>query len=89
MGARSIIRGWNSWTVSLREIGLQPAESTSRNPLESPWLLEREVFQRRVGWDAILLHTYEAAREETSALTQAIVQVEAEIDARVRALYGL
>jgi hypothetical protein len=35
------------------------------------------------------LASYEAAREETSALTDAIVKVEAEIDGRVKALYGL
>lgn len=72
----------------LREIGINPAQSNSRNPLESPWALERETFQRRAGQFAKLSH-YEAAREETSALTRAIVQVEAEIDERVKALYGI
>ncbi len=62
--------------------------SGSRNPLESPWLLEGETFQRRVG-QVGKLSAYEAGREETAALTAQIVRLEAEIDERVRALYGV
>jgi len=69
----------------LREIGIDPAQSTSRNPLEMPWSLSAEEFARR----SKLISTYEAAREETSALTGAIGQVEGEIDERVKGLYGL
>ena len=32
----------------LREIGTEPAESTSRNPLEQVWSLTAEEFTRRV-----------------------------------------
>ena len=31
----------------LREIGIEPAESTSRNPLEKPWSLSEEEFSRK------------------------------------------
>ncbi len=71
----------------LREIGLVPAESTSRNPLESPWLLGEEEFVRRAGRDG--LKAYKSAREETLSLTGEVVLVEKEIDERVKALYGL
>jgi len=71
----------------LREIGLEPAQSTSRNPLESPWALPEEVFVRRVGRDA--LKAYKSAREETMSVTEAVGKVEKEIDERVKALYGL
>jgi hypothetical protein len=68
-------------------IGVDPAQSTSRNPLESPWLLSKDEFTRRA--KAASLAVYTSAREETSALTEEIVRVEAEIDERVKALYGL
>jgi hypothetical protein len=71
----------------LREIGLSPAESSSRNPLEQPWALTPAEFHRRAA-DAPLKH-FTAARDETAALTEAIQKVEQEIDARVIALYGL
>jgi len=84
----STFKVWNTnstiwWQGCTRE----PSQSTSRNPLESPWQLSREDFTRRC--KAELIPRYAAAREETSAFTEAIVQVEAEIDERVRTLYGL
>ena len=71
----------------LRAIGLDPAESTSRNPLEQPWTLSSDEFARRAKKQPAKLH--ESARDETAALTEQIAKVEAEIDARVAALYGL
>ncbi|MFH1908058.1 MAG: hypothetical protein ABIL11_11880 [Chloroflexota bacterium] len=71
----------------LRDIGIEPAESTSRNPLEQPWSLTAEEFGRRVGRDNI--STYEAVREETAVMTEEIGKVEAEVDERVKALYGV
>jgi hypothetical protein len=71
----------------LREIGMDPAQSTSRNPLEQPWSLTPAEFGKRAPRQPI--KRYEAAREETAALTEQIAKVEAEIDARVAALYGL
>lgn len=69
----------------LREIGVDPAQSTSRNPLEQPWSLSEEEFTRK----SKLISTYQAAREETSVLTGVIGRVEGEIDERVKMLYGL
>ena len=71
----------------LREIGVEPAQSTSRNPLESPWVLTEEQFLRRVGQDH--LKAYTSAREETMSLTEEAVRVEKEIDERVKSLYGV
>jgi methylase of polypeptide subunit release factors len=71
----------------LRAIGLDPAQSTSRNPLEQPWTLSSDEFARRAKKQPAKLH--ESARDETAALTEQIAKVEAEIDARVAALYGL
>jgi len=71
----------------LREIGLEPAESTSRNPLESPWSLGEEDFVRRAGRDG--LKAYKSAREETLSLTEEAVRVAKEIDERVKGLYGV
>lgn len=71
----------------LREIGLEPAQSTSRNPLESPWALGEDDFVRRVGRDG--LKAYKSAREETLSVTEEAVRVEREIDERVKSLYGL
>ena len=69
----------------LREIGIEPAESTSRNPLERPWSLALEEFTRR----SKLISTYRAAREEPQSLTEEIVRVESEIDELVKSLYGI
>lgn len=76
----------------IRALGLDPADSTSRNPLEQPWSLASDDYAKR----ARKLHgrtpdmkLYEAARDETAALTEQIAKVETEIDARVAALYGL
>jgi hypothetical protein len=49
--------------------------------------LESADFTRRVKRGPLAV--YAAARDETAALTAQIQQVEAEIDARVAALYGL
>jgi hypothetical protein len=76
----------------LRDLGLNPADSTSRNPLEQPWSLAAEDYAKRarkVMGRAPDMKLYEAAREETAALTEQIAKVESEIDARVAALYGL
>ncbi|MFH2102161.1 MAG: Eco57I restriction-modification methylase domain-containing protein [Chloroflexota bacterium] len=72
----------------LREIGVEPAESTSRNPLEKPWSLTAEEFTRKSG-KSELIPTYNAAQEETMSVTEEIVKVESEIDARVKSLYGV
>lgn len=71
----------------LREIGLDPAQSTSRNPLEQPWSLSASEFTKRAKRQPLSL--YEAVRDETSAITEKIAKIEAEIDSRVAALYGL
>ena len=71
----------------LREVGLPAAQSTSRNPLEQPWLLPPGEFTRRAPRPD--LKKFTPAREETAALTEQIQTIEREIDARVAALYGL
>jgi methylase of polypeptide subunit release factors len=76
----------------LRDIGLAPDQVTSRNPLEQPWSLSEAEFAKRVRkltGRAPDLKLYEAARDETAALTEQIAKLEADIDARVAALYGL
>ncbi|MDR0534848.1 MAG: Eco57I restriction-modification methylase domain-containing protein [Puniceicoccales bacterium] len=76
----------------IRALSLDPADSTSRNPLEQPWSLAPEDYAKRarkLHGRAPDLKLYEAARDETAALTGQIAKVEAEIDARVAALYGL
>ena len=83
------MNSWSySWMVSLHEIGIEPAESTSRNPLEKPWSLTAEEFSRKSG-KLELIPTYNAAHEETISMTESIVKVENEIDARVKSLYGV
>ncbi len=71
----------------LREIGVEPAQFTSRSPLEQVWSLTAEEFTRRVGVDG--LKAYKSAREETMSATEEIVRVEGEIDERVKGLYGV
>ncbi|HLG16058.1 MAG TPA: TaqI-like C-terminal specificity domain-containing protein [Blastocatellia bacterium] len=71
----------------LRDIGLSPAESTSRNPLEQPWQLTADDFTRRVR--NAQLKTFNDARDETGALNERIRAIEREIDERVAALYGV
>jgi len=68
--------------------------STSRNPLEKPWLLSESEFTRRASKAKLISpnvspNVYHEARDETAALTESIAQVEAEIDERVKGLYGL
>jgi hypothetical protein len=50
-------------------------------------VLSKEDFTRRAG--SAPLAAYTSAREDTFALTEEIVKIEAEIDARVKSLYGL
>jgi hypothetical protein len=71
----------------LRDIGLAPAQSTSRNPLEQPWTLTPEEFTRRAPRPD--LKKFTPARDETAVLTEQIQTLEREIDQRVAALYGL
>lgn len=78
----------------LRDLGVAPAQSTSRNPLEQPWSLPPTEFakrakplQRAARERPQLL--YETARDETAVLTEQIYKLEAEIDTRVATLYGL
>lgn len=76
----------------IRALGLAPADSTSRNPLEQPWSLAADDYAKRarkLHGRAPDLKLYEAARDETATLTEQIAKLEAEIDARVAALYGL
>lgn len=71
----------------LKDVGLDPAQSSSRNPLEQSWALKPQEFARRVPLASPKLFT--AAHDETAALTEKIAKVELEIDERVSALYGL
>jgi len=71
----------------LREIGIEPVESTSRNPLEQPWLLNEEEFTRRTRGQSLKL--FKSAQEETMSVAEEILKVEKEIDARVKSLYGV
>jgi hypothetical protein len=71
----------------LREIGVEPAQSTSRNPLEQVWSLTTEEFTRRVGVDGIKV--FKSAREETMSVTEEIGKVESVINERVKSLYGI
>ena len=71
----------------LRKIGVEPAESASRNPLKQVWSLGEEEFVRRVGRDGV--KAYKSAREETMSATEEVVRVEGEINERVKSLYGL
>lgn len=71
----------------LREIGRDPAQGNSRNPLEMPWTIDAAEFGKRAKRKPISL--FRDARDETAALTEEITKLETEIDARVAALYGL
>ena len=78
----------------LRDCGLSPADATSRNPLETPCNLTPSSSPARIrplakGSARADLALHKAAREETAGQTEAIQKVEAEIDVRVAALYGL
>ena len=78
----------------LRDLGVDPAASTSRNPLEQPWSLPPAEFAKRAkplqrAARERPQHLYETARDETAALTEQIAKLEAEIDTRVATLYGL
>jgi hypothetical protein len=68
---------------SLRDIGINLAQSSSRNPLEQPWTLTKEELQRRCG---VAYRIVLQARDETAALTEEIAKVELEIDERVAGL---
>jgi len=77
----------------LRDIGIDPAQSSSRTPLEQPWALTPDEFSRRArgraGTEAPPLQVFLTVRDATAALTEEITKVEREIDARVARLYGL
>jgi hypothetical protein len=74
----------------LHEIGTSPAETSSRNSLEEPWLLDEEDFKSRARrYGTPNPRVFNDARDETMALTEQIEEVEAEIDARVASLYGV
>ena len=74
----------------LRDIGVPPAESSSKNKLEEPWNAEKctdDYFRKKAkGYPLKLLSD---VRAETIAMTDEILKVESEIDQRVAALYGL
>jgi hypothetical protein len=71
----------------LRDLGISPAESSSRNPLEQPWALKQEEFAKRAKHAPSRL--FQDARDETAALTGDITRIEHEIDERVAELYGV
>jgi type I restriction-modification system DNA methylase subunit len=71
----------------LRAISIEPAKSSSRNPLEQPWTLNADEFTRRARNQS--LKKFTDARDETYALTEQIKKIEREIDERVAALYGV
>ena len=74
----------------LRAIGTSPAKSNSRNPLEKPWLLNESEFTRRAKkYGTPDVKIYKSARDETADLTEKIETIEAEINARVKSLYGV
>lgn len=74
----------------LRGIGLDPAQSSSRNPLEEPWTLtEAEFLKRARKYGNPDPRVYMAAHDDTAALTEQALKIEREIDERVAALYGL
>ena len=69
----------------IRNLGLEPAYSTSRNPLEQPWSLAADDYAKRarnIQGRAPDMKLYEAARDETAALTERIAKIEAEISLR-------
>jgi hypothetical protein len=71
----------------LRSLNIEPADSSSRNPIEQPWMLTVNEFTRRTRNQS--LKTFTDARDETLALTEQITKIEREIDERVAALYGV
>jgi hypothetical protein len=74
----------------LRDLGASPAESSSRNPLEQPWLLTPEEFAKRARkFGPPNLRLFTAVREEAAALTEQAAKAEREIDERVAGLYGV
>jgi hypothetical protein len=67
-----------------------PPQSSSRNPLEQPWLLTPDEFAKRARKHGPPdLRLFAAVRDETAALTEQAGKVEREIDERVAGLYGL
>ena len=71
----------------LRDAGFSPARFNSRDPLERPWAMSAEEFNRRARNAPTQL--FKDARDETFSLTESITVVEREIDGRVAALYGV
>jgi type I restriction-modification system DNA methylase subunit len=71
----------------LRDAGMSPAASSSRNPLEQPWALTAPEFARRA--PRIDPQLFIQAHDETLELTERMTEIEREIDERVAALYGV
>jgi hypothetical protein len=71
----------------LQRIGIVPAESSNRNPLEQPWTLKADEFSRRAPKQSLKI--FADARDETSALTEQITKIEYVIDEHVATLYGV
>jgi hypothetical protein len=82
-----------NWMKWWRGCMSNPAQSTSRNPLEGSWSLTGEEFARQVERKTSEVsetsEVWKAAREETSAVTEEIGKVESAIDERVKGLYGV
>ncbi len=71
-------------------IGSSAAESSSRNSLEKPWLMDETDFMnkaRRYGTPNVFL--FRNTREETMALTEQIKKIEIEINELVAGFYGV
>ncbi|MEW6126917.1 MAG: TaqI-like C-terminal specificity domain-containing protein [Acidobacteriota bacterium] len=77
----------------LLDLGISPAASSSRNPLEQPWALTETEFMRRLkpnrSQQDRLDKLFNNVRDETYAFTETIIKIEREIDERVAALYGV
>lgn len=74
----------------LNKIGLPPADSTEKNPLEQPWAItEMEFLKRARKYSNPDPRLFKSVNSETAALTDKILKLENDIDARVSALYGL
>jgi len=71
----------------LGQIGVDLAQSTSRNPLEQPWMLSEIEYLKRTKKKP--LGIYEAAKRDTNRLTETIVALEEAIDTKVSKLYGV
>ena len=74
----------------LRNLGVDPAQSGSRNVLEQPWVLTTADITAYQGKRTTSnLRRITDTRDETIELSQQIEKVEREIDELVTKLYGL